>query len=289
MTSHRFLSREIGKPVRCRDGAGVGQLVDLSVRLHVSHPPIHRVAIGRGRHIRLLAPWSLVERLEEDQVDLATDHDSMLRYAVDRAPLLGPDEILLGRDVVDTQVVDLAGRRLSRVSDVVLLMDDLHGLDLEVTAVDIGVGSLLRRMGLRRTGELIEPVIVDWDDLHLVSEAGHTAQLSTSTAGVSQRNPQELAELLTRLPTRKAADVIRQVGPERSAAALHASHPEHRGRLLRGLRPEEAQEVIGAAAPATAEDLAASHREARRRRWLRTAGWRVHRPTSSGERDEGEP
>jgi hypothetical protein len=258
--------------------------VDVTVRLHVSHPPIHRIAIGQGRRIRVLAPWSLVDRLEADQVVVAADRDSMARYTVDQAPTLGPEELLLCRDVIDTQVVDLAGRRLSRVSDVVMVQDDLHGRDLEVAAVDIGVGSLLRRIGLRRVGRHIAPVIVDWDDLHLVSERGHTAQLSTSTPSIDRRNPQELAELLARLSTRKATDVIRQVGPERSAAALHASHPEHRGRLLRGLPPEEAQEVIDAAAPAKARDLAESHRGARRRRSLRTAGWRVHHPPGSGER-----
>jgi sporulation protein YlmC with PRC-barrel domain len=286
MNPHRYLSRVIGQPVRCRDGTEVGHVVDVTVRLDVTHPAIHRIAIGRGRRMRLLAPWSLVERLEGDQVVLAVDRDAMERYAVDRAPALEPHELLLCRDVIDSQVVDVAGRRLSRVSDVVMIQNDLQGRDLEVVAVDIGVGSVLRRVGLRRMGERIAPVIVDWDDLHLVSERGHTAQLSTSTSPIDRRNPQELAELLARLSTRKATDVIRQVGPDRSAAALHASHPEHRGRLLRGLEPSEAQDVIAAASPAKARDLAEAHREPRRRRFLRTAGWRVHHPPSSNEREE---
>jgi sporulation protein YlmC with PRC-barrel domain len=286
MTTHRYLSRMVGKPVRSRDGTEVGHVVDVTVRLHVSHPVIHRIAIGQRRRIRLLAPWSLVERLEADQVVVAANHDSLARYTVDRAPALGPEELLLCRDVIDTQVVDVAGRRLSRVSDVVMLQNDLHGRDLEVAAVDIGVGSLLRRVGLRRVGEHLAPVVVDWDDLHLVSERGHTAQLSTSSSTIERRNPQELAELLARLSTRKATEVIRQVGPARSAAALHASHPEHRERLLRGLQPDEAQQVIDAASPAKARDLAESHREARRRRSLRTAGWRVHHPPSPSDRGD---
>jgi sporulation protein YlmC with PRC-barrel domain len=287
VATHRFLSCELGKPVVGLDGNEIGHLVDLSVRLHVSHPPIHRLAIGRGRHVHLLVPWALVRQVDEDRVVLGLDRGAMAKLAFEHTCVLEPDELLLGHDVVDTQVVDLAGRRLSRVSDVLLLVNDLHGRDAEVAAVDLGVGSLLRRIGLRRVGARIEPVIVGWDDLHLASERGHTAQLSTSTPGISSRDPQQLAELLARLSTRKATDVIRHVGPERSAAALRASHPEHRGRLLRGLPPSAAQEVIDAAAPPTAHDLAQSHGEARPRRWLRTAGWRVHHPPRAGARGNG--
>ena len=51
---------------------------------------------------------------------------------------LGPDELLLARDVLDTQIVDTAGRRVQRVGDVLLVrLPDSH---LEVVAVDVGIG-----------------------------------------------------------------------------------------------------------------------------------------------------
>ena len=121
---------------------------------------------------------------------------------------------------------------------------------------------------------------MDWQDLHLTSNRGHVVQLSTSTAGMHRLDARGLAELLARLSTDKAADVIRTVGPERSAEALSVSHPILRHQLVRSLGPVEAREVIDAAPPAAAKHLAELlHRvDVPGRRLLRTAGWWIRQP-----------
>ncbi len=272
-----LLSRDTGRPVLTADGARVGRVVDLTVRLDAAHPVVQRVGVGAGRRIHYLVPWSLVRSFDAHALTLAADHAAMSLYATADEPVLEERELLLCRDVLDTQVVDLAGRRLSRVSDVVVAHPP--GGEIEIVAVDVGLGSLLRRMGLGRVGDLLPPVVVDWEDLHLTSSRGHVVQLATSTTGLHRLDPVGLAELLARLSTEKATDVMRTVGPARSAAALHASHPVLRRRLLHSLEPDEARHVIEAAPPAAGESLAAAHRgPAAPRRKLRTAGWRLHRP-----------
>lgn len=275
-----YLSRVTGQPVVTLDRVRIGRLVDMTVLLDIEHPVVHRVAIGSGRRIRYLVPWWVARDLNERQLTLTADRAAIAQYWVDRRPPLEDKELFLCRDVLDTQVVDLAGQRLARVSDV--LMTRLPDDEVEIDAVDVGLGSLLRRMGLARLGASLAPVAVDWEDLHLTSSRGHVVQLSTSTTGMHTLDARGLAELLARISTDKAADVIRTVGPERSAEALQASHPILRRRLVRSLEPDEVQEVIGAAPPATARHLA----ELRRidvppgRRLRRTAGWRIHRPLS---------
>ena len=272
-----LLSRQTGRLVLTSDGARAGRLVDLSVLLGAAHPVVHRVGIGSRRRVDYLVPWSLVGGVDGDTLRLSTDRAGLARYAVDDQPALEEHELLMCRDVLDPQVVDLAGRRLSRVSDVVVA----RGPDgrVEVVAVDVGVGSLLRRMGLGRLADHLEPVVVDWRDLHLTSNRGHVVQLATSSTGLHRLTPEELAEVLARLSTTDATDVIRTVGPARSARALRASHPVLRRRLLHSLPPEEAQHVIEAASGSNGDSLLQAHRSptAPRRR-LRTAGWRVHRP-----------
>jgi hypothetical protein len=258
----------------------IGRLVDLTVLLTTEHHVVHLVAIGSGRRIRYLVPWSVAKELNERQLMLTADRAAMPQYSVDRGLPLEDKELFLCRDVLDTQVVDLADQRLARVSDVLLarLPDD----EVEIAAVDVGLGSLLRRMGLGHLGASLPPVAVDWQDLHLTSSRGHVVQLSTSTTGMHRLDARGLAELLARLSTNKATDVIRTVGPERSAEALNVSHPILRRQLVQSLGPDEAREVIDAASPATARHLA----ELRRigvppgRRLRRTAGWRIHRPPS---------
>jgi hypothetical protein len=148
-----------------------------------------------------------------------------------------------------------------------------------VAAVDVGVGSLLRRMGLRWLGDRIAAVVLDWADLHLTSRRGHAVQLATATTAMHRLDASGLAELLARLSTDKAVDVVRTVHPARSAAALHASHPELRHRLLHVLAPHEVRRLAEAAPPALGRHLMELHaRPAAARRQLRTSGWRIRRP-----------
>jgi sporulation protein YlmC with PRC-barrel domain len=276
-TAPVFLSRQLGRLVDSADGVKVGRVVDLTVEYDIEHPAVHRLGVGRGRRIRYLLPWRLVRTDDDKQVRLAVDRMGLSAYASPPDPTLEDRELLLARDVLDTQIVDLAGRRLSRVSDVVIV----EGSDgrLEVAAVDVGAGSLLRRMGLRRLGDRIKPLIVDWTELHLTSHRGHLVQLATATTAIHRLDASELAHLLTRLSADKAVDVVRTAHPADAAAALRASHPELQHRLLHALRPHEQQRLIDAAPPTLARRLAelrASPAPARRQ--LRTSGWRIRRP-----------
>jgi hypothetical protein len=271
------LSGQLGWPVRSSDGVKVGRVVDLTVLYDIEHPIVHRLAVGRARRILYLLPWSLVRTHDDEHVVLGVDRMGLSAYASPRDPTLEDRELLLARDVLDTQIVDLAGRRLSRVSDVIMVAGSEGRL--EVAAVDVGVGSLLRRMALGRLGDRLDPVVVDWAALHLTSPRGHVVQLATAATALHRLNASGLAHLLARLSPDKAVDVIGTAHPAHAAAALHASHPELRHRLLHILGPHELQRLIDAAPPTLARRLAelrASPVPARRQ--LRTSGWRIRRP-----------
>jgi hypothetical protein len=192
---------------------------------------------------------------------LASDRMGLSAYASQPNPNLEDRELLLARDVVDPQVVDLGGRRLSRVSDVLMATGPS------------------RARGDRCVGDRLKPVVVNWAELHLTSRRGHVVQLATATTAMHRFDASQLAELLPLLSTEKAADVVRTAHPAHSAAALHASHLELRRRLLNLLTPQELQRLVDAAPPALARLLADLHASpAPTRRHLRTSGWRVRRP-----------
>jgi sporulation protein YlmC with PRC-barrel domain len=272
-----LLSRHLGRPVISSDGVKVGRVVDLTVLYDIAHPAVHRIGVGRGRRIRYLMPQALVRTRDDRQVGVAIDRMGLSAYASSPDPRLEDPELLLARDVLDTQVVDLAGRRLSRVSDVIMATE--RDGRFEVVAVDVGTGSLLRRMGFGWLGERLDPVAVDWAELHLTSRRGHVVQLATATTAMHRCDPSDLAHLLARLSPEMALDVVRAMHPARSAAALHASHADLRRRLLQSLSAEELRQLVDAAPPAVARVLAElPTSRAPTRRQLRTSGWRVPRP-----------
>ena len=272
-----LLSRQLGRPVVSSDGVQVGRIVDLTVLYDIPHPAVHRFGVGHGRRMRHLIPQGLVRARDDRQVSVAIDRMGLSAYASSSDPVLEDRELLLARDVLDTQVVDLVGRRLSRVSDVIMATEPDGRF--EVVAVDVGTGSLLRRMGFRRLGERLDPVAVDWAELHLTSRRGHVVQLSTATTAMHRCDASDLAHLLARLSPEMALDVVRAMHPARSAAALHASHPELRRRLLHRLSAKELRRLVDAAPPALARLLTEVHTSpVPARRQLRTSGWRVPRP-----------
>jgi hypothetical protein len=203
---------------------------------------------------------------------LAGVHDGLL-----------PDELLLGRDVLDTQIVDLVGHLSGRVCDV--LLTPLPEGGLEVAGVDVGTAALCRRLGLGRIDHLFSDRVVAWPDLHLRSGRGHAVELATPASAVYRLEASGLAELLTRLDVRAGTQVVRAVRRQRAAEAVSQTDPELAGKLLVALPVDVATEVV-ASLPTTHErqhyqQLLVSHAPIGGRRFLRTRGWRRHLPTGT--------
>jgi hypothetical protein len=188
------------------------------------------------------------------------------------------DELLLRRDVLDCQIVDLAGRRLTRASDVVLSWT-ADG-DVALVGVEVGFAALVRRLGLGWLVEHVQRRIVSMEQLHLTSSRGHQVQLRSATSAIHQLDAAGLAHLLTRLDVGKATDVITTVGPDRAASALLRTHPEVGRRLMSALPAAESSRIrahLGHASTSTHPHLH-DRTPPLRRRSRRLAGWRTHHP-----------
>jgi len=276
------LSRETGQDVRDADGRVIGKLRDLTARLGVEHPVVYRLAIGARRRIVYLVPWTAVAAFERSEVQLR-DVGPLDRFLIRRGEIsLEEDELLLVRDVLDTQIIDVVGHRLSRVSDIVLTR--LADGRLEVAAVDVSGAAVWRRLGLRRLSERFDGRALDWRDLHLTSARGHDVHLATTTAAMHQLDAQGLAELLTRLDLTSATEIVKAVGPVRAAGAVARTHPVVGHRIMLALEPQEAAKVLDEL-PREADDhyrqVVGSRTPLTRRRFRRLRGWRLRRPPAT--------
>lgn len=270
------LSSLLGRTVRSREGTRIGRLVDVTVRLSDPYPRIDRMLVRSRRAATTFVPWSAVERLNAREITLAPA--TAIAPPTHSDPVLDSAEILLRRDVLDTQVVDLVGLRLSRVSEI-LLASGRDG-SLGAAAVDLGLVALLPRLGLRSsTSRPQKPV--DWQNLHFASPRAHAVQISTDTSGYQRLDSEGLAELLTRLSIQSASEVLRTVDPDLAATTVHRSHPLMARRLLRALEPEEAGRLLEAMAARhsqRANHVVTQPSPLHERRYLRTAGWRRLHP-----------
>lgn len=226
-----MLSEHLGKPVVDADGAQLGTLADLAVRLGPTYPPVTALEVRMGRSSSRRVPWAAVASLDRSGARLRL----RVRELPDVPPAAG--ELLLRRDVLDVQIFDVAGKRLTRVGDVELV-EEWGGLRL--AAVDVGAAPILRRLGLGPLARRARSVIIDWNDLHLASGRGHALQLETPSAPLHSLTPDELAELVARLPPARGSEVLEAVHPATAAEARELqvltpeARPRHRyGRILR--------------------------------------------------------
>ena len=263
-----LLSRVTGQQVLTPDGRAVGRLVDLTVRLDGGGAGqlVARLLVRLAGGRTVLLDWDSVQDFHPDRLIVAA-----APAAGDTAGL-ALDEILLMRDVLDTQIVDVVGQRLARVADVLLAR--VRGGRLELLGVEVGFSGVLRRLGLRRvrSGE----DIVAWSDLHLTSERGHAVQLSTPRAAVHRLDARGLAALVSRVDTDSATEILAVKAPGAAADAVRVVDLEVGERVLRAMPRPEADRIVASMPPDHAGRW--RHRLARRpawrgRRFLRSGVW----------------
>jgi sporulation protein YlmC with PRC-barrel domain len=115
-----WLTGAVGQEVHSTDGVALGRVIDLTIRLTPEPvvPDVARVLVQTHHGVGRLIDWDRIEQFEHDRVESA-DTDASSEFPIDAVSQhLASDELLLCRDVLDTQIVDVVGHRLARVADV---------------------------------------------------------------------------------------------------------------------------------------------------------------------------
>ncbi len=254
------------------DGRDAGRLDDLVADIDQGTPVVRHAMLRSGPDLRRAD----IADIDPDReiITVVPTGDHCRRRDLD--DLLEPTEIALARDVLDCQAVDIKGRRLARVADVVLdLAQD--GTPAVVRGVDIGTGALLRRiLGRAAPHRPAGPRdVIPWGELHLASARGHAAQIEAPSSVIHHLDDRELAEVVARIPVHRASDLLHRLPLPAAAGALHHSHPATRERILRHLHHDAHDDLI--AATAARGHTVAFDRPAPRR-FKRLRGWRREVP-----------
>jgi sporulation protein YlmC with PRC-barrel domain len=182
------LSESLGQEIADPEGAAIGRLADLVVRLE-PHPRVVRLRIRLGRRRLVDVPWEDVTSFDAAGIRLR-------RPARMEAAGLAENELLLERHVLDTQIVDLTGKCLTRVGDVELVLQDSS---LVLTSVELGAEPLLRRLGLRFLARRARSASIAWADVHLASHRGRRVQVAWQKPERILAPPPSHAELVAGL------------------------------------------------------------------------------------------
>lgn len=215
------LTEFLGQSVSRIDGGRAGRLADVAVSLADPSPRVTRLLLRTGRGRTATVGWEDVERFGGDGTLLAADASLVAGSDV------GDDELWVMRDVVDTQIVDLDGRRVVRAADAQL---ELEPGALRLVGVDVSAGAVLRRLGLVRLGRRAPHDVIAWEDLHPASPRGHSLQLRCRADAVRRLDRAELSHVVASLTLQDATEVLELVEPEVAASVLGAAETQVRRR-----------------------------------------------------------
>src|SRR5215213_5201080 len=203
-----YLSQVLGRPISEVEGERVATLKDVIVRLGSDHPPVTGL-VARYRRRDFFVPRARVARIDVSGVRLNSD-------IVDLRPFARREgEVLLARDVLDKQLIDVDGKRVVRVNDVQLIE---AGGEFRVTGADVSLQGLWRRLapaGFVGTGRPVE--VIDWADVGYLATDAATVQLKSSSDKLARLHPVEIARLAEALSYHHGSEVVESLDDETAA------------------------------------------------------------------------
>lgn len=265
MTSGRqpeilHLSLVVGAPLVDSAGDRLGRVDDVIVRLGQNdHPPITGLlASVAGR--QLFVPAEQVASIQHGRVELS-------RYALDLQRFSRrPGEVLLRKDVLDHQLINVDGARLVRANDIELAR---VGGWWHVVGVDVGPRGALRRLLPRRTAARVGlGRFLDWGSVEPFVGHVPTVRLRVPHPKLAQLHPAQIADLVEAASHREGAEILDAVRGDRELEAdvFEELDEQHQGEFIQSRSDADVAGTMARMAPDDAADLAAELDDDRRER-----------------------
>ena len=242
-----YLSQVLGRPIRDLEGERVATIKDVIVRLgEHDHPPVTGVVARYRRRDFFLSRWRITD-LSNRGVRLNSD-------ILDLRPFVRREgEVLLARDVLDKQLIDVDGKRVVRVNDVQLIE---AGGDWRVTGADVSLQGLWRRLapaGLIGSKRAVE--VLDWSDVGYLATDAATVQLKSSSGKLARLHPVEIARLAEALSYHHGSEVVESLDDETAAETLEEMPAERQVRIIGDMDEERAADILEWMSPDEAADV----------------------------------
>ena len=252
------LSSILGASVYDSSGAFAGQVREVAIS--PQHDP-NRVSdfVVKTREGDRLLPARQVKTLIGSSIQVTGNpHDW---------PPLASSEgmLLLERDLLDQQIIDVSGRKVVRVNDVDFWREQVNGaVKLKVGRVDIGLRGAIRRLlkGLApsRAIEVLATRMpeksIPWEAVDLIeTDPARRVHLKLEYERLSKLHPADIADILEELAPAEREAVFGSLDEEVAAEALEEIDPKMQIELMRSIESERAADIVEEMDPDAAADL----------------------------------
>jgi len=254
----------MGSAVVDAKGGTFGHVREFAVAPSIDAAHIHGIVIKRASAKRgdrhSLVPVT--------QLQLTPTGAMQLRETANPTPL--PDDeryLLLERDLLDQQIIDVHGHKVVRVNDVDLVWENCEpdgpDLSLRIAEVEVGMRGAVRRLlkGLPR-----EPVnrisarfgatSIPWDFVDLIDrDPARRVRLRVEQDRLSKMHPSDIADILEELAPAERNALFISLDEEVAAEALEEVKPKMQQSLIESLDSEQIAGIVEEMDPGAAADL----------------------------------
>lgn len=258
-----YLTELTGLKVLSPEGERIGKVVEAALAPNEHPRRVARFLVGDGGRTRFVVRYDQVRSISLD--GLVLKDEVLIPYRHDEALLL------LRRDLLDQQIIDVSGRKVVRVNDVTFVIEPAGDRqELWILEVDIGLRSAFRRLMegvlppriIRRLQEKIKPNSIGWEYCNIIEpDPQRRLKLNISHAMLNQIHPADLADIVEELPPAEREALIESLDEEVAAETLTEVEPKIQASILESLDSDKAADILEEMAPDEAADALAEVHE----------------------------
>jgi CBS domain-containing protein/sporulation protein YlmC with PRC-barrel domain len=259
------VSALVGMPVVDAAGKSCGRVHEFAVDVprdgsHVRALILRRRQNGKRHELSLL-----IENIESP-----APYAKKLRAKAAPTPAgeIG-DFLLLERDLLDQQIIDVDGHKVVRVNDVNLLWelpaDSGMPLALRIAEVEVGMRGASRRLlkglpnaAVNGVSDRFKQRAIPWEFVDLiVRDPARRVRLKIEQKRLSKLHPSDIAAILEELAPAEREAIFSSLPEETAAETLEEVGPKVQKELVEKLDSDRAADIIEEMDPAAAADLLA--------------------------------
>ncbi len=251
---------------RVRDQAGVvsGRIAEFLLVGEESGTHVSSLVLSSSGRVR----DKLVYCVPLHALTFGADGAIHLKGVDEPQPLkLSPAAVLLERDLLDQQIIDVSGRKVVRVNDVDLVWE-VEGesiCKLRIAEVEVGMRGAVRRLLKGLPNSFVESIahrfqarVIPWEFVDLIDrDPARRVRLKVESDRLSHMHPSDIADILEELAPAERDAVFTSLNEEIAAEALEEVEPKLQRSLLEHMESSRVADIVEEMDPGAAADLLA--------------------------------
>lgn len=264
------LSSMMGTKVLDAEGNASGRIAEFLLQSEEAGTHVSCLVLSASGKVRDKEVYSVPLR----DLTFSAQGEIRLRAATERTLMqLSPSSVLLERDLLDQQIIDVHGHKVVRVNDVDLVweVESDSVCKLRIAEVEVGMRGAVRRLLKGLPQSVVEALahrfqarVIPWEFVDLIDrDPARRVRLKIEGDRLSNMHPSDIADILRELAPAEREAVFTSLDEEIAAEALEEVDPKLQRSLLEGMDSSRVADIVEEMDPGAAADLLAELPEER--------------------------